>query len=85
MTVPIWWSRPPGFSNISIKDHLKIEDIPKGKKQNELAKELAAFQDARKGISKKVESIKAQQADKKKHLFEDLEKQLKNKLDKNKK
>jgi hypothetical protein len=74
------------FGNrISIKDHLKIEDIPKGKKQNELAKELAAFQDARKGISKKVESIKAQQADKKKHLFEDLEKQLKNKLDKNKK
>ncbi len=67
-------------TRISIKDHLKIEEIPKGKKQNDLAKELAAFQDARKGISKKVESFQAQQAEKKKNLFEDLEKQLKKKL-----
>jgi hypothetical protein len=71
-------------TRLYIQDHLKIEEIPKGKKDSELAKELAAFQDSRKGISKKIESFQAQQAEKKKSLFADLEKQLKDKLEKKK-
>jgi hypothetical protein len=71
-------------TRLYIRDHLKIEDVPKGKKDNDLAKELAAFQDSRKGFSKKIESIQAQQAEKKKNLFADIEKQLKDKLEKKK-
>lgn len=68
-----------------VKDHLKIEEIPKGKKDSDLAKELAAFQDARKGYTQKIESIQAKQAEKKKNLFADIEKQLKENLKKKKK
>jgi hypothetical protein len=71
-------------TRLYVHDHLKIEEIPKGKKDSDLAKELAAFQDARKGLSKKIESFQAQQAEKKKSLFADLEKQLKDKLEKKK-
>lgn len=71
-------------TRIYINDHLKAEEIPKGKKESDLAKELAAFQNSRKGMEKKVESIKAQQEEKKKSLFADLEKQLKENLEKKK-
>lgn len=71
-------------TRLYILDHLKLEEIPKGKKENDLAKELAAFQDSRKGLSKKIESFQAQQAEKKKSMFADLEKQLKEKLEKKK-
>jgi hypothetical protein len=71
-------------TRLYVHDHLKIEEIPKGKKDSDLARELAAFQDARKGLSKKIESFQAQQAEKKKSLFADLEKQLKDKLEKKK-
>lgn len=72
-------------TRLYIRDHLKIEDIPQGKKESDLSKDLAAFQNSRKEISKKVESFKAQQAEKKKTLFADLEKQLKESLEKKKK
>ncbi|MDX9785257.1 MAG: hypothetical protein RBT11_00620 [Desulfobacterales bacterium] len=71
-------------TRIYIGDHLKIEAIPKGKKESDLAKDLAAFQTSRKGIFEKVESFKTQQEEKKKSLFADLEKQLKENLEKKK-
>jgi len=62
-----------------IHNHLKIEDIPKGKQVSRLEEELKNFQRSKNEISSKIESIKSEQAEKKKSLFEELEKNLKKK------
>ena len=49
-----------------IRNHLKLEDIPRGQEENKLEEELKKFQDTQKALSQKVESIKAEQARKKK-------------------
>lgn len=59
-----------------IRDHLKIEEIPKGASETLLDKELKNFQTARKGLTQKVESLQAAQAEKKKQMFAELEKKL---------
>ena len=70
-------------TRLSIKDHLKIEDIPKHEKISSLADELKKFQNSRKDFTRKIESIQAEKAKKKKDLFAELDKKLK--IDKNKK
>lgn len=67
-----------------IKDHLKIEDIPKNVKISTLAEDLKKFQDSKKGFSQKIESIKAAQEEKKKSLFAEMEKKLKEEINKKK-
>lgn len=64
-------------ARLFIADYLKIENIPKEETGGKLGEELKKFQESQKGISKKIESIAAQQAEKKKNLFAELEKQLK--------
>lgn len=63
-----------------IKDHLKIEEIPKGPVESKIEKELQKFQTAKKQISQKIESIKSEQAKKKQDLFAEIEQKLKKKL-----
>ncbi|MEW6670501.1 MAG: hypothetical protein AB1427_02285 [Thermodesulfobacteriota bacterium] len=63
-----------------IKDHLKLEEIPKGPVESKIEKELQKFQTARKQISQKIETIKSEQAKKKQDLFAEIEQKLKNKL-----
>ena len=71
------------FGNkLFIRDHLKIEDIPRGETESRLEAELKKFQHSKKEISHKIESIQAEQAKKKKDLFAELEKNLKKGLDK---
>lgn len=71
------------FGNkLYIHNHLKIEDIPKGKQVSRLEEELKKFQRSKNEISSKIESIKSEQAEKKKSLFEELEKNLKKGLNK---
>ena len=65
-----------------IRDHLKLEEIPRGHEENRLEEELKKFQDTQKALSQKVESIKAEQAKKKKDLFSEMEKKLKAELEK---
>ena len=65
-----------------IRDHLKLEEISKGTAENSLGKAIRQFQNSKKDIQVKVASIKAGQADKKKNLFAELEKKLKEGLDK---
>lgn len=65
-----------------LRDHLKIEEIPKDSKESGLGDAVKEFQDSRKKISEKIASIQADQAKKKKDLFAELESQLKKKLDK---
>jgi DNA-binding IscR family transcriptional regulator len=71
------------FGNrLFIRDHLKIEDIPREDDESKLEEELKKFQESQKGLSQKVETIKAKQAQKKKDLFAEMEKKLKQELDK---
>ena len=69
-------------TRIFLRDHLKIEEIPKDSKESGLGDAVKAFQDSRKKISEKIANIQANQAKKKKDLFAELESQLKKKLDK---
>ena len=65
-----------------VKNHLAIEEIPKDLKVSSMEEELKKFQDSRKELTQKVASIQAQQAEKQKNLFTELENQLKKHLDK---
>ena len=69
-------------TRINILDHLKLEEIPKGEQESHLDRELRAFQSSRKQVSKSIESFKAKQAEKKKELFSEIQKKLKENLDK---
>ncbi len=67
-----------------IKDHLKIEDIPREDDGGKLEAELKKFKESQKELSHKIETIQAKQAEKKKNLFAEMEKKLKQELDKKK-
>ena len=69
-------------TRLFIKNHLALEEIPRGTKTSGMDAELKKFQDSRKELTKKVASIQAQQAEKKKNLFAELDSQLKKHLDK---
>jgi hypothetical protein len=64
-------------TRLSIKDHLAIEQIPRGVQESLLDKQLKAFQSNRQGRSKEIESFRAKQEEKKKALFAEIEKKLK--------
>jgi hypothetical protein len=71
------------FGNrLFIRDHLKIEEIPREDDESKMEEELKKFQESQKGLSKKIETIQARQAQKKKDLFAEMEKKLKQELDK---
>lgn len=71
------------FGNrLFVRDHLKIEDIPREDDESHLEEEIKKFQESQRGISQKIENIKAKQAQKKKDLFAEMEKKLKQELDK---
>jgi hypothetical protein len=63
-----------------VRDHLKIESLDRtAEGPDKLSQELQRFQKERKGISKSVESFKAQQAERQKQLFASLDSKLKGK------
>ena len=65
-----------------IKDHLLLEEIPISDQESKLDEALKQFKATRKGYEKKVASIQADQKEKRKNLFADLEKKLKSDLKK---
>jgi hypothetical protein len=65
-----------------VLDHLKLEDIPQGSSGDDLGAAVKQFQESRKQITEKIESIKADQAEKRKNLFAELESKLKKDLGK---
>jgi len=69
-------------TRLFIRDHLKLEDIPKESTEPGLEAAIRQFQDSRKEMAEKVASIQADQAEKKKNLFAELEKKLKENIDK---
>ena len=71
-------------NHLFIKDHLKIEEIPRDKKEDKLEEALKKFKDSKKDFSKKIESFQVKQAEKQKALFAELEEKLKKGSDKTK-
>jgi len=71
-------------NHLFIKDHLKIEEISRDKKEDRLEEALKKFKDSKKDFSKKIESFQAKQAEKQKALFAELEEKLKKGADKTK-
>lgn len=65
---------------LSITDHLKLEEIPKEEKDTSIKDDIQKFKDSQKNFSKKIESIKAQQKQKQKDLFAEIERKLKKDL-----
>lgn len=66
----------------TIRDHLKIEDLPRATSTSQLDSALEKFKSERQQLAKKIESIKEQQAKKQKDLFSEIEKKLKQDLSK---
>jgi hypothetical protein len=69
-------------SRLFINDHLKLEGLPRDEPENKLEDDLKKFQDTQKSFSRKIESFQAQQKQKKKDLFTEMEKKLKKELEK---
>ncbi len=69
-------------TRLFIKDHLAVESLFKTDGESGLEMEIKKFQENRKPISQKIESIQAEQREKKKNLFAELEKKLKGGADK---
>ena len=69
-------------SKVFIKDHLKIEDIPKDDCGTRLEDEIMQFENSKKHFMEKIESYQSERAQKKKDLFAEMEKKLKKELKK---
>lgn len=69
-------------NRLFVRDHLKIEEIPREADGTKLEAELKKFKDSQKARSQKIEDIQAKQTQKKKDLFAEMEKKLKQELDK---
>ena len=69
-------------ARLFVRDHRKLEDIPRGELGRKLEDEVKKFQDHQRAFTQKIETLKAEQAGKKKNLFAEMEKKLKEELDK---
>jgi hypothetical protein len=65
-----------------VKDHRKIEQISDQPEESRLEAELRKFKQARQAQGVDLDSVKTEQADKKKKLHQELEQKLKNNLKK---
>jgi len=66
-----------GTVRLFIKDHRKIEEIPDQSEESRLEAELKKFKEARQSQGLDLDSVKAEQSEKKKKLHEELEQKLK--------
>jgi hypothetical protein len=72
-----------GFEDrLVVGDHLAIENLPRNTEESRLEQELKKFKQGKDVMQDKVASIKAQQAQKKQDLFAEIEKKLKQKMEK---
>jgi hypothetical protein len=68
-------------TRLFLRDHLKLEEIPRGELGRKLEDEVKKFQDTQRSFTQKIESLRVEQAGKKKNLFAEMEKKLKEELD----
>jgi hypothetical protein len=72
-----------GFNDrIVVGNHLAIEELPRDTEESRLEQELKKFRKGKDVMKEKVASIKAQQDQKKQDLFAEIEKKLKQKMEK---
>jgi len=71
-------------SKLFVRNHTALEDMAEEAQAPALAEEVKKFQDSQKGMAEKIASIKAEQKEKKKSLWADLEAQLKSDIEKEK-
>ena len=69
-----------GFgTRLFVRDHARLETLPDQDQTPAFAEAVKKFQEERKTLSRKVDAIQAEQAEKKKALYAELEKQLRQK------
>ncbi|MGD8367165.1 MAG: hypothetical protein PVG78_05975 [Desulfobacterales bacterium] len=66
-------------TKVFLRDHHLLEELPKTAESAGIADEVKKFQESRKGMDERIAAFKAQQEEKKKNLFADLDKKLKKK------
>jgi len=74
----------PYGERLFVREHLKIEDIPKTDAPDRLQDELSKFQAAQKDVANRIATMQADQKKKKKSLFEEMEKKLRAEIEKKK-
>jgi len=67
-----------------VSKHLGIEDIPRGAPGSTMEDEVKKYQDSQKAFSQKMETLQAEQKQKRKDRFAEMEKKLKEELEKKK-
>ncbi|MGD9331337.1 MAG: hypothetical protein PVJ53_08495 [Desulfobacterales bacterium] len=67
-----------------VRDHLRIEDIPQEEAPDRLQNELHKFQAAQKDVHRRFESMRADQKQKQKNRFAEMEKKLRAEIEKKK-
>ena len=67
-----------------VRDHLKLEDIPKEEAPNRLKDELSRFKAEQQKTASRIATLQADQKKKKKNLFEEMEKKLRAEIEKKK-
>ena len=67
-----------------IENHLALEELPKDEATRQMDEALQQFKAEKSKMAQKIETIKAQQAQKKKDLFSEIEKKLKKDLGRDK-
>lgn len=69
-----------GFGNrLFVRDHARLETLPDEAQTPAMADAIRKFQQERQDLTRKVDAIKAEQAEKRKALYAELEKQLRQK------
>lgn len=69
---------------ICLKDHLRLEELPREEKASTLEAEVQRLKEERERKQQEIERLQSSQGSKKKELFSDLERQLKEGLKKKK-
>jgi hypothetical protein len=67
-----------------VRDHLKIEDLPKEEAPDRLKDELSRFKAEQQKTANRIATLQADQKKKKKSLFEEMEKKLRAEIEKKK-
>ena len=67
-----------------VRDHLKLEDIPKEEAPDRLEDELSRFKAEQQKTASRIATLQADQKKKKKNLFEEMEKKLRAEIEKKK-
>ncbi len=70
----------PFGSRLFIRDHLKIEALPRNGEKEGLREEIEKFQNAQKGFQQKIENYQARKAEARKNLFAEIEEKLKKQM-----